>query len=46
MVSPGSHRSEQLSDLRGSYGRSSVGADGVASGWLTDDPNTMTPTVC
>ena len=39
VVSPGSHVSSHLHDLRTSYGRSTVGADGHQSGWYTTDPN-------
>jgi hypothetical protein len=53
MVSPGSHRSTQLSTLRNTYGLTggsynhtvystlAVGPDGTASGWLTEDPNQL-----
>uniref|UniRef100_A0A061RZK2 Phytanoyl-dioxygenase n=1 Tax=Tetraselmis sp. GSL018 TaxID=582737 RepID=A0A061RZK2_9CHLO len=37
MVVPGSHRMEEFSALRSSYGNSEVGQDGTRSGWLTDD---------
>ena len=37
MVAAGSHRSNAFAKLRQSYGRSSVGADGTVSGWITDD---------
>lgn len=41
LISPGSHTSDQLAGLRDGYGRTQVGADGVASGWISDDPNTI-----
>lgn len=37
IVCRATHRSRAFSDLRESYGASQVGADGTASGWLTDD---------
>lgn len=41
VVSPGSHRSRSLCQLRSSYGQSTVGKDGVQSGWLTSDPSEL-----
>jgi len=38
VVSPASHRLSSLQEMRDTYGQSSVGKDGVQSGWLTDDP--------
>lgn len=38
VVSPASHRLEALREVRETYGQSSVGKDGVQSGWLTDNP--------
>lgn len=46
LVSPGSHTNAQLLSLRNGYGRTTVGADGVQSGWVTDDPTTLTKQVC
>ena len=42
LVSEGSQGRPDLAALRAGYGHSSVGRDGVASGWLTDDPSTLT----
>ncbi|KAJ3299839.1 hypothetical protein HK104_006576 [Borealophlyctis nickersoniae] len=38
VVCPQSHRSRELKSLREGYGRTKVGKDGTASGWVCDDP--------
>jgi len=37
MVAAGSHRARRFAGLREGYGKTSVGADGVESGWLSRD---------